>query len=313
MLSGRDFIFCLIFFSILWRRLFLSNIIITESGNRLWKCAAEWSVVSNDAWQWAVFVWIFSLQSPVEPGRLKTPASCRRGTLTARTPSQILVRFTSCLNSPLRATLGDKVEFLNVYDLLYVDDFANPDIIIMKLLTGVLLLCKGKKSNVFNRYGVSFKQQDLIFILRIVLYDCWIVKLPLQTCSKFKSRSQCAFLAIMSTSWPCGRHGLISWNTMFTSVTWCYSQHGELKRNPHLPNSNRPRVSTPHAVRGGRLRTRVDRILWINKDKYIWMINKADGPGAVLSSLVIVKYDMSMNYFLNVVFCQHLEPTELNQ
>lgn len=52
----------------------------TGSGNVLWSGVG---VVSNDAWQQAVFVWILPSLSPLEPGRLKTQASCRRGALTA--------------------------------------------------------------------------------------------------------------------------------------------------------------------------------------------------------------------------------------
>lgn len=55
----------------------------TGSGNVLWSGVG---IVSNDAWQRAVFVWIFPSLSPLEPGRLKARASCRRGALTAKTP-----------------------------------------------------------------------------------------------------------------------------------------------------------------------------------------------------------------------------------
>lgn len=40
----------------------------SSSGNVLWSGVG---VVSNDAWQRAVFVWIFPSVSPLKPGRLK--------------------------------------------------------------------------------------------------------------------------------------------------------------------------------------------------------------------------------------------------
>lgn len=45
----------------------------TASGNVLWSGVG---VVYNDAWQRAVFVWIFPSLSPLESGRLRARASC---------------------------------------------------------------------------------------------------------------------------------------------------------------------------------------------------------------------------------------------
>lgn len=52
----------------------------------------------------------------------------------------------------------------------------------------------------------------------------------------------------MMSSWPSAGHGLISRDTVFTSVMCCYCQHGELKRNP----PPEPKLARPHPSDGRR-------------------------------------------------------------